>query len=158
APLRPSTRPSQYSSTVVPSGFSVPIPVTTTRIPLWLVLMRVSLARAARSAASLSQCLPNLTHEIGLDRLAGDPDRVLDCECVGPAVGDHRDAIDAEQGRATELSPVETGADAVDAGPDQQAAGLAPHGPRDLVAHGAEDELGGRLGHLDGHVADEPVG
>src|SRR5689334_18706709 len=137
APLRPSIRPSQYSSTVLPRGLMVPIPVTTTRVPF--LLMRGLLA-VVRCAESPSQCLPNLTHEVRVHRLHGGADRVLDRDRIGATVRDDRHPVDAQEGRASELAPVHPGPDAADAGPDQQAAGLAAQRPGDLVTHGAEDQ------------------
>src|SRR5437588_4053322 len=139
APLRPSIRPSQYSSTVFPSGFTVPIPVTTTRrSPLLLK----SLPPGGPSAA---HSLPNLTGELCFHRLLGDADGVLDGPRVRATVGHHRDAVDPQQRSATELAPVQPCADLADGGADQEASQLAPDRAGDLLAKRLEDEVGGRL-------------
>src|SRR5262245_27217336 len=155
APLRPSTSPSQYSSTVLPSGFSVPMPVTTTRLPSRLIAgTNVPFSRPA----SLPQRPPNLTDEVGLDRLLGDSDRVLHGAGVRATVCDHGNALDAEKWGTAELAPVHAGTDAADFAPNQETPGLARQRSRDLVAHRPEDQVGGGFGHLDGDVAHEPVG
>src|SRR5215510_5638445 len=112
APLRPSTRPSQYSSTVLPSGFSVPMPVTTTRLPSRLIPgSHLPVSRLA----SLPERPPNLTDEIRLDRLLRDPDGVLHRAGIRASVCDHRDPLDAQEWGAAELAPVHTRSDAANA-------------------------------------------
>src|SRR5262245_47514575 len=96
APLRPSMRPSQYSSTVLPSGFTVPMPVTTTRLPFCFI-PGLRETRLARQPCSLAQRLTNLTDEVCLDRLPGNPDGVPDGQGVRAAVRHDRHALDPEE-------------------------------------------------------------
>src|SRR5690349_6057874 len=103
APLRPSTSPSQYSSTVLPSGFRVPMPVTTTRLPSRLT---AGTGLPSSRPASLSQRPPNLTDEVRLHRLLGDADGILDRSGVRATVCDHCDPLDAQEWGTAELAPV----------------------------------------------------
>src|SRR5215510_761982 len=155
APLRPSTSPSQYSATVLPSGFSVPIPVTTTRLPSRLIPgghLPVS------SPASLCERPPNLTDEIRLDRLLRDSDGVLHRAGVRATVCYHGDPLDAKEWGAAELAPVHACSDAADAASNQETARLPRQRSRNLVAHRPEDQVRGGFGHLDGDVPNEAVG
>src|SRR5215467_2391840 len=146
--------PSQYSSTLLPRGFTVPMPVTTTRSGSRLIAGgRLPISRVA----SPSQRLPNLTDEIGFNRLLGDANRVLHSSSVRAPVGDDGNALDAEKGGTAELAPVHAGPDATDPAPDQQATGLAGQRSRNLLAQGPEDQVRRRLGHLDGNVAHKAV-
>src|SRR4029077_18964007 len=99
----------------------------------------------------------NLTDELILHRVAGDPDGIFDRPGVGPSVRHDRHPVDAEQGRASELAPVEASTQLADAWPDEKPAKLAPRRLRDLVTQAAKQEIRRRLGHLDGHVPDEAV-
>src|SRR5262249_1962327 len=149
--------PSQYSSTLLPRGFTVPMPVTTTRSGSRLMAGgRLPISRVA--SPSPSQRLPNLTHEIVFNRLPGDANRVLHGSSVRAPVGDDRTALDAEKGGTAELAPVHAGPDATDPAPDQQATGLPGQCSRNLVTHGPEDQVRRRLSHLDGNVAHKAVG
>src|SRR4029077_376780 len=107
---------------------------------------------------SLPHLSPNLTHQLILDRLLGHPDGVLDRSCVRPSMRHHRHAIDAEQRRGTELPPVDAAAEPPDTVTDQRAADLALERARNFVAQAPKEKIRGRLGHLDGDVADEAVG
>src|SRR5215472_4649563 len=139
APLRPSSSPSQYSSTVVPSGFSVPMPVTTTRVPFRL--MPEPPTTLVPCPTSLRQSLPNLTDEVRLDRLPGDADRIHHGAAVRAAVRDDGHPVDTEERRSPEFAPVHPRSDVAHAAPDQEAARLATQGAGILLAHGAKDEV-----------------
>src|SRR5579875_316187 len=154
APLRPSINASQNSSTVFPIGLTVPIPVTTTLLPSLLIH---GLPGTVAAAASPCQCLSNLTDQVDLDRLGGNPDSVLDGPCVRASMGHHHHPIDAQQRRATELSPVEPSPDSTHLGTNQKTTQLARYRARDLLTQDAEEQLRRGFGHLDGHVAEEPV-
>src|ERR1700730_675117 len=158
APLRPSTRPCQNSSTVVPSGLIVPLAVTTTRrIPFSLTSSFTSNGHGS----STTDGLANLTHEVDFNRFPGHSNRVAEGPSVGAPVGNHSNAVDTKQRRSAELAPVEPPADAAHARANQDSAQLAGGAPRHLFAQRAEDEFRRRLRHLAGqhilrlHVADE---
>src|SRR3984893_19429865 len=131
APLRPSTRPCQNSSTVVPSGLIVPIPLTTTRrIPFTLTSSFTSNGHGS----STTDGLANLTHEVDFHRFPGHSNRVAEGQGVGAPMGNHSHAVDTQQRRSAELAPVEPPADAAHAPAGQESGPPAGGAPRRLCA------------------------
>src|SRR5207245_9469565 len=91
------------------------------------------------------------------DAVRSDRHRVVWRTGIGTAMGDHRDAIDAEEERSAELAPIGAAPDrpqlGTDERPTQRCEGIALDG----VTNALEDELGGALGGLDQDVAAKTV-